>query len=785
MESLAKPSGISLRDHRQHVFDQAKRLLETWPNLIQKYKRLTGGDLKHDLLTAAWWHDVGKEHDQWQSACRKDYKAYQTWLIEQGKPIDLLDPAVYNAYERYMRQSQKVAGKHIMKCGLRHELASLEIIHDKGKEFPLSVLAAIGSHHGKLSRYHERRWKQDAAKADEEGPFYEFFKKFKWEANAVQRKGWEKSVLERYKYSGVRALLQLADTRASRAEAGENLAPLGKFEVVEHFPTHKPVQEAALTLGDEMISILRAPTGSGKTYASLLWAEKHIKEGSADRLVVAMPTRFTSNALAIGLEANVSETGLYHSSAWFNRYGDTRGQERSDATELHKMAQRLATPINVCTIDHLMICLTGAKEIHHSTFFFLANSAVVFDEADFYDPFVQANLTVLLKTLRLLQVPVLIMSATVPNSALALYDIPVPIKSPPEEKRAKSYKERKLKWVGEADAPEDVAETLAFMAEKGQGIIYANTIASALSYYRWFYENHPSVTLILYHSRFKEGDKAQIEDRLLTALGKKAWEEKAASGVAILTQIGEMSVNISSNIMLTEVCPWDRLAQRIGRLSRFGKGDEGGIAYIVAPKKNDVVYPAPYGEFDLMGREWKPSEAFKTTLEDLSKWPSEGLDSEITPAELVRKVNRLYPTQPEFAPKDQANRAELERLMKNNWLIVPNQKSEEGSETQVGEKWRSRHIPPQSMVIANEAPPTVFERYDDYYGFILKHGVTVPEYLIQKELRKGKDNSHIGVLSDRKVGDEEVFFYYTSSYCEDTGLSFLYDPWFSKPNNQL
>lgn len=782
MEPLAKPSGISLRDHRQHVFDEAKQLLAAWPGLVRKYEQLTGKDLKRELLEAAWWHDVGKEHPKWQFACQKDYFSYQRWLKEQGQPIDLIDPRIYKVFER--SQSQNFVGKHIMKCGLRHEFASLQIIHDKQIKLPFPVLAAIGAHHGKLSRYHETRWKKDAAEEGEEGPFYKFYRDFKQESDFIGRQQWEKAIGERYRYSAIRSLLQLADTRASRAESGENLVPLDQFKVAARFPTLKPVQHAAKELGNDMISILRAPTGSGKTYASMLWAEQHINAGRADRLVVAMPTRFTSNALAIGLEANLGETGLYHSSAWFNRYGDTIGKERSDATERHKMAQRLATPVNVCTIDHLMICLSGAREIHHSTFFFLANSAVVFDEADFYDSFVQANLTVLLKALRILRVPILIMSATVPNSALDLYDVPFPIKTPYGNKKITNFPERKLKWSGKVELPADVSDVLVEMASRRQGIIYANTISRALAYYKWFMKNYPEVELILYHSRFTERDKAKIEDKLLKALGKSAWEKGTPSGIAILTQIGEMSVNISTNFMLSDLCPWDRLAQRIGRLSRFGFKDAEGVAYIVEPTKEGFTYPAPYGEFDQTTKNWIPSRAFVETLEDLTNWPNKDYQNKITPEELVRRVNKLYPTHQDFSPKDQANCDELKRLIENNWLIVPDQKSEEISDIHVGEKWRSRHIPPQTIVIANEAPPH-FDRFDDYHGFVLEYGISVPEYLIQKELRKGKEESYITILSDRTIGDEKVWYYFTSSYSRKTGLSFLYDPWFAEANNQL
>ena len=69
--------------------------------------------------------------------------------------------------------------------------------------------------------------------------------------------------------------------------------------------------------------------------------------------------------------------------------------------------------------------------------------------------------------------------------------------------------------------------------------------------------------------RFTEKDKQRKENMLLDNLGRKAWNNGIAKGIAILTQIGEISINISSELMISEVCPIDRLMQRAGRLCRF------------------------------------------------------------------------------------------------------------------------------------------------------------------------------------------------------------------------
>src|SRR5205085_11030041 len=132
--------------------------------------------------------------------------------------------------------------------------------------------------------------------------------------------------LKRYQFDGVRSWLQLIDHRASAAEDNEPLPQFRTFEYEFPHEEKRGVQLEIEKLWDEPFSILRAPTGAGKTDAALLWAKHQVDQGRADRLVIAMPTRFTANALSISVTQenfkNLGDNGLYHSSAWYQRIKD-------------------------------------------------------------------------------------------------------------------------------------------------------------------------------------------------------------------------------------------------------------------------------------------------------------------------------------------------------------------------------------------------------------------------------------------------------------------------------
>jgi CRISPR-associated endonuclease/helicase Cas3 len=785
MEPLAKPSGVTLRSHRQHVYDEASRLVgaPAYRNASAKYNRLVGEDLARAVKRAAWWHDLGKEHPVWQRACRADYGEYRAWRRSVGLVPDEVNAADYERYERELRKAGRAPGRHLRNAGIRHEFESLRKAAEKKVSLSLPEQAAIAAHHGKLNYRHEHRWRNDGeGYADLWESFYKEHRLLaRWRSG-----DWERKILARYRIAGVRGLLQLADARASRAEAGGWLPPVEAFAYTfpEHW-TRRRVQKAAVEHANQRVIILRAPTGSGKTDAALLWAQHQVQTERADRLVIALPTRFTSNALAVNVSANISGTGLYHSSAWHVRYGGANQPEQlpwDHARERHKMARLLATPATVCTLDHLLISLTGTREDHHTVFFHLANSAVVIDEADFYDPFVQANLTVLLDCLRTLDVPVLIMSATVPESARSLYRVENRIA---EATAGAEEPVRSLAWAGDVERPENVAPILDEMWEAGAGIVYANTVASALAFYDWFRKrkiDSGGSPIILYHSRFTEPDKQKIEKRLIDALGKAAWDPEepgTASGIAILTQIGEMSVNISAPLMLSELCPWDRLAQRAGRLNRFGRHRDAKL-YIVRPVRKEQLYPAPYGS-PLPGGGWEANPALLETERRLRTMLPENKPSPITAAEFIEEVNLLYPVAPHFDSRAADNRRRLLDLMRNNWLIVPRRGSDEDRGTVAGE-WCSRDIDPQTTVFVAlpaavlpergdpDASAFHFRSYDELRGFELDHAVSCPAYLVQNELRR-KENSQVTPCS-YTIGDDkgERPLHYTDCYDSERGL---------------
>ena len=579
---------------------------------------------------------------------------------------------------------------------------------------------------------------------------------------------------KRYEFSGPRCYLQLADHRASAKEDGQQLPHIKSFEYNFPHASKRGVQLIVPQLQEESFAILRAPTGSGKTDAALLWAQHQIDSGKADRLVIAMPTRFTANALSINAAEHLSQIGPYHSSAWFKRIQKTEDDSTTQKSFINKeqqLARLLETPITVTTIDHLCISLTGTREDHHTIFFNLAHSCVVIDEADFYDEFTQHNILILLRTLRLLKVPILLMSATVPNSSREFFNqsgftVPQIYEDSTNSDRVRYNIENHKRAVVVPDDCKDLLE----LARNAPLIIYANTVARAQSFYRWFmkreeYNGVGNVTL--YHSRFTEAHKANIEKALSDNLGAMAWHTGTPKGIAILTQIGELSVNISADVMITDVCPLDRLVQRAGRLSRFGNSI--GRLYVIEPFKINkdgeaVFYPAPYGTFE--DRRWKMSEPLTQSIKLLSS-------GTYSSGDLVALVDQLYPSH-SLSPEDSvlSNAIELERLIISNWLILPANKLDENDDETA--TWRSRNIEPQYTVYVDFdviESNFYFKNFGALREFQLIYGVQCYAH----EFHQAREKGYIEQMTFMIGEESEVILWLARSSFYDSKIGLHFD----------
>jgi CRISPR-associated endonuclease/helicase Cas3 len=131
-------------------------------------------------------------------------------------------------------------------------------------------------------------------------------------------------------------------------------------------------------------------------------------------------------------------------------------------------------------------------------------------------------------------------------------------------------------------------------------LIVMNRVANAQKVFDNLSELYPNVDKLLLHSRFKRGDRNKKEKQLIglddNGISVNQFNTSDKACIVISTQIVEVSLDISFDVMITECAPLDSLAQRFGRINRRRTLETLGHTkniYVIAPpedKKLALLY---------------------------------------------------------------------------------------------------------------------------------------------------------------------------------------------------
>lgn len=411
----------------------------------------------------------------------------------------------------------------------------------------------------------------------------------------------------------------------SRAEALINelgfadtgtLAPTDRYDALFPFiHTPRPMQVQAARLAKERPSLLliEAPTGEGKTEASII-AASQMGEGTRG-LYYALPTAATSNAMYTRLQAvSESKVRLLHSAAWLTDAVAERTDAVMDAPERRDwftpLKRGLLAANAVGTVDQAML---AALHVNYGVLRLLGLSGkvLVIDEIHAYDSYMSKIIDRLLSWCAALQVPVVLLSATLPcsrrNSLLAAYTGKDPNLQSRTYPLITSVKDgvvtetdggevsfRRELYLERQTCLEDAEATAQLAVRKVQNggccCVIVNTVAAAQQTYTAIkLAAGAELWLGVLHARLPAGVRLQREKLCDSLFGKRGARPKRA--ILVSTQIVEQSCDYSFDFMISQIAPIDLLLQRAGRLQRHaGIGLCGlvpPVLTILVPKGKD------------------------------------------------------------------------------------------------------------------------------------------------------------------------------------------------------
>jgi len=132
------------------------------------------------------------------------------------------------------------------------------------------------------------------------------------------------------------------------------------------------------------------------------------------------------------------------------------------------------------------------------------------------------------------------------------------------------------------------------VSEQKKILVVCNRVKTAQEQYMRLKELFPDIPILLIHSRFTKGDRDEKE-RLLLGLdefGKPNgnFNSSTEACIVVATQVVEVSLDISFDLMVTEAAPLDALIQRFGRVNRKRTKETIGNykpIYVLQPPDNE------------------------------------------------------------------------------------------------------------------------------------------------------------------------------------------------------
>lgn len=344
-------------------------------------------------------------------------------------------------------------------------------------------------------------------------------------------------------------------------------------QVVDADLDGKPVRmfQSDVEASEQSVTVVIAGCGNGKTTAAYLWGKRH---ATGRKLWFTYPTTGTASAGYEGYLFTHKEiaSDLFHSRSEVDlrameRNGDDQDSQEEGQFRLESLRAWDRQAI-VCTVDTVLGLLQTQRRPLFS-FPVIAAGAFVFDEIHSYDARLFGGLLRFLQTFP--GVPVLLMSASIPPQRLEALKRVLGDRACnviPGDPKLEGYERYRFEPRDSAAACHDEVRAALHAGKKALWV--CNTVGDAVRTAREAREwvgVDPS-RILIYHSRFRYQDRVQRQKNLIHRF------DVNEPGLAITTQVCEMSLDISANLMVTAECPLPSLVQRLGRLNRYAAKDD-------------------------------------------------------------------------------------------------------------------------------------------------------------------------------------------------------------------
>lgn len=384
-------------------------------------------------------------------------------------------------------------------------------------------------------------------------------------------------------YSRWKGLLMAADHFASALEE-KSESSLDKLfinpDLSFYNRTHHLYPLSFVDTSDERRNTLvTAPTGAGKT--------DFLLRRCKGRVFYTLPFQASINAMYDRIKGDLKNTDaqvyLLHAASGL--------RVRDKGIEESILQHHLGASVKVLTPHQMASIVFGIKG-YEAMLLDLEGCDVILDEIHTYSSEIQAIVLKIIEILKAVGCRIHVGTATMPtvlyNKILELlggkdevYEVSLP------NNILATFNRHIIHKVTDFDSCGDIVKQA--VAESKKILIVCNQVKRSQMLYNEIGEKNPDVDRMLIHSRFKRCDRARLETSL-----KADFNTSENACIVVSTQVVEVSLDISFDVMITECAPIDAMIQRFGRINRKRTDETIGKykdIYVIQPPedKNDAL----------------------------------------------------------------------------------------------------------------------------------------------------------------------------------------------------
>ena len=321
-------------------------------------------------------------------------------------------------------------------------------------------------------------------------------------------------------------------------------------------------------------TLVTAPTGAGKT--------DFLLRRCTGRVFYTLPFQASINAMYDRIKNDLHDTNaqvyLLHAASDI--------KVRDKGIEERILQRHIGASVKIMTPHQMASIVFGIKGFE-SMLLDLEGCDVILDEIHTYSSEIQAVVLKIIEILKTIHCRIHVGTATMPSVLYSkvlellggqseVYEVKL------SQDILQTFNRHITHKVTNLESCRDIIETS--LGENKKVLIVCNQVKRAQALFEHIADSYPDIPRMLIHSRYKREDRIRLEQIL-----KDEFDKSHQACIVVSTQVVEVSLDISFDVMITECAPIDAMIQRFGRINRRRTEESIGTykdIYIIQPPIN-------------------------------------------------------------------------------------------------------------------------------------------------------------------------------------------------------